>query len=591
MPVTDDVLYKLLLENQFIAEDKLKEASEKASKSKTTLYEILIGDDTISDENLGNLISDYLKVPFVTLSKVSIPLPVLKIIPGDLAAKKRVISFEQDKDALKIATSNPSQPEFLELVSKKAGQEIKLYYATDRDIEDTLRLYKTELQQSFNNLMQTEVEEASKIGGDAPITKIVDSLIDSAYDMKASDIHIEPNETESLVRFRIDGILHDQLKLPKNLHDQVVTRIKVSSKLRTDEHLSAQDGKMQIKLPSEDLDIRVSIVPIVEGEKVVLRLLTSHFRQFGLADLGMGEKDLEKVKTAFSKPYGMILSTGPTGSGKTTSMYAILKILNTREKNIATIEDPVEYDIEGLNQIQVNPKTNLTFAEGLRSILRQDPDIIYVGEIRDEETADIAINSATTGHLVLSTLHTNDAATTLPRLLDMGIEPFLVSSTVNVIVGQRLVRKICERCKYSLELKVQKAAPPKVATKTPKVSPKTLPAAKPEDNNQTQQETLLNSLPVEMLQKHLGTSDVIRVYHGKGCNVCHLTGYVGRIGIFEVLEVSPGIQELINQKADSEVITQKAKAEGMNTMMEDGLDKVQQGITTIEEVLRATTIE
>jgi type II secretory ATPase GspE/PulE/Tfp pilus assembly ATPase PilB-like protein len=286
-----------------------------------------------------------------------------------------------------------------------------------------------------------------------------------------------------------------------------------------------------------------------------MRLLSSKTRQFALADLGMKEKDLSLVKEAIKKPFGMLLSTGPTGSGKTTSIYAIVKLLNSRDVNIATIEDPVEYEISGINQIQVNPKTNLTFASGLRSILRQDPNVIFVGEIRDEETASIAINSATTGHLVLSTLHTNDAATALPRLLDMKIEPYLVASTVNAIIGQRLVRKICEKCRVSEEIS---------------------------------REEIDKSIPQFVSKRHFGTQEKIRVYKGKGCPVCHNTGFHERIGIFEVLVVSPEIRELINKKASADALKEMAVKLGMTTMLDDGIDKVIQGLTTLEEILRAT---
>ncbi|MEK7160750.1 MAG: GspE/PulE family protein, partial [Patescibacteria group bacterium] len=316
-----------------------------------------------------------------------------------------------------------------------------------------------------------------------------------------------------------------------------------------------QDGKMQMTLPDEELDVRVSIVPITKREKAVLRLLSSKSRQLTLTDLGMKENDLKKVQDGFVKPYGMILATGPTGSGKTTTIYAILKILNTRDINIASIEDPVEYDIAGINQIQVNPKTNLTFANGLRSILRQDPNVIFVGEIRDAETADIAVNSAMTGHLVLSTLHTNDAATTLPRLMDMNIEPYLVSSTVSVIVAQRLIRKICEKCRVSV-------------TQTA--------------------EDLRKHISRDLINKFFGDKKELRLYQGKGCPICQQTGYAGRVGIFEVLVISPAIKELINAKADAAIIAQKGKEEGMKTMLEDGLEKVAAGITTIEEILRAS---
>ena len=383
-------------------------------------------------------------------------------------------------------------------------------------------------------------------------------LVEYAYREQVSDIHIEPEEERSLVRFRIDGILHDVLLFPKNLHDRIITRIKVLSRLRTDEHLASQDGKMRIQMEEENLDIRVSILPIVDGEKIVLRLLASQSRQFSLTDLGMNETDLQKVTKAYGKSYGMILSTGPTGSGKSTSIYAILKILNIREKNITTIEDPVEYRIKGVNQIQVNPKTNLTFASGLRSILRQDPNIVMVGEIRDSETAGIAVNAALTGHLVLSTLHTNDAATALPRLIDMKVEPFLVASTINVIVAQRLVRKICDLCKTSVD---------------------------------TSFEEISKNLPLEMVKKHFGDKKQLHIYQGAGCKVCHGTGYNGRIGLFEVLEINSDLKKLINTKADSDTILKKAQEAGMAIMFDDGLDKVVKGITTIEEVLRVTKIE
>jgi type II secretory ATPase GspE/PulE/Tfp pilus assembly ATPase PilB-like protein len=315
---------------------------------------------------------------------------------------------------------------------------------------------------------------------------------------------------------------------------------------------------MRIKLDEENLDIRVSVLPIADGEKAVLRLLASHFRQFSLIDLGMSEPDLKKVTSAYSKSYGMVLSTGPTGSGKTTSIYAILKILNTREKNITTIEDPVEYRIKGVNQINVNQKTDLTFANGLRSILRQDPNVVFVGEIRDGETAGIAVNAALTGHLVLSTLHTNDAATALPRLIDMNVEPFLVASTVNVIIAQRLIRKICDMCKMSYEIL---------------------------------RTDLAKNLPSAIITRHFGERENIQLYRGKGCKICHSTGYSGRLGVFEVLEVTKAIKELITSKSDSDMITKKAVDEGMTTMLNDGLMKVAKGTTTLEEVLRVTRVE
>lgn len=556
MVIADKDLYNLLLQNELVSEDDLKKAQEQAEKEKISFYDALLKNDLISDENLGRLIADYLKLPFISLESVSVPQEVLRLIPEPVARKQQTIVFGVKGDTLKLATAKARNQVFEDLLSKKTDKKLEIYFATPREIEESLSLYRKELQKTFDDLLKQQLSDAGKTDSEAPITQMVDTLIEYAYEDRASDVHIEPEEDQSIVRFRIDGVLHEVLSLPKNLHDQVVTRIKVLAKLRTDEHLSAQDGKLQVNLTEEELDVRVSIVPVVNGEKVVMRLLSSKNRQFGLSDLGMNEKDMKKVENGFQKPFGMVLSTGPTGSGKTTTIYAILKILNTKEKNIATIEDPVEYDIKGINQIQVNTKTNLTFAEGLRSILRQDPDIIYVGEIRDNETADIAINSAMTGHLVVSTLHTNDAATSLPRLYDLGIEPFLIASTINTIVAQRLVRKICDNCKASSVMSFQ---------------------------------DMSKLFSVEIIKKHFDDSKEIRVFAGKGCNVCHKTGYVGRVGIFEVLELSESIKKLVTAKADADVIAKEAIAEGMTTMLDDGLDKIQLGVTTIEEVLRVTT--
>ncbi|OGM05888.1 hypothetical protein A2125_00970 [Candidatus Woesebacteria bacterium GWB1_43_5] len=478
-----------------------------------------------------------------------------------MARRKKAVAFERGAEGVKIALANPKGEAFLlQLVARKTGQKTAAYYATEADIDRTLQMYQEDLQAVINSLIHVPGKPVEESIGEAPIAEIVEKLIQIAYQDRASDIHIEPQEEESLVRFRIDGVLQDVLSLPTALHDRVVTRIKVLSDLRTDEHLSAQDGKMQIELPEEDLDIRVSIIPIADGEKVVLRLLSSKSREYTLADLGMAVNDLSKVTKAMNKTTGTILSTGPTGSGKTTSIYAILKILNTRDKNITTIEDPVEYRIKGANQIQVNAKTNLTFANGLRSILRQDPNVIFVGEIRDAETAGIAVNAALTGHLVLSTVHTNNAAATIPRLIDMKIEPYLVASTVNVIIAQRLVRKICAYCKVE---SVEGG------------------------------EELTKNFPKEIITSHFKEmkGDKAVVYHGKGCKMCRGLGYSGRLGLFEVLEVTRDIRKLILTRADAGDIEKQAVIEGMRMFLDDGLEKVARGLTTIEEVLRVTKVE
>jgi len=559
MLITDEQLKSLILHTGLTDKAGFEKIEKYAKNADISVSDALVEKDIISDENLGLLIADFLKFPFVVLAKKSIPSEVFHIIPEKIARKQKVIPFELDANGVKLAMADPSSKEVQEMISKKIEMPVIPFLATEQDIYNTLRIYRKNLQASFDAMLKKELGQTDTLAGrNIPIAKLVDLLINYAYQDRASDIHIEPEEKYSLVRLRIDGILQDVLFLPKMLHDQIITRIKILSRLRTDEHLSPQDGKMRMVLDKEEIDIRVSILPITDGEKAALRLLTSRFGKFSLTDLGMTENDLKKVTKAYSKSYGMILSTGPTGSGKTTSIYAILKILNTREKNITTIEDPVEYKIKGVNQINVNPKTNLTFASGLRSILRQDPNIIFVGEIRDIETASIAVNASLTGHLVLSTLHTNDAATALPRLIDMSVEPFLVASTINVIIAQRLVRKICEICKATRPIT---------------------------------EEELIKNLPKEVVKKQFGNRQNITIYQGDGCKICYFTGYAGRIGVFEVLEVSRTIRELIVKRSDSDVIAAKAIEEGMTTMLDDGLDKVIKGITTIEEVLRVTRIE
>jgi len=562
MKLDDQALSQILKDLQYISEAKLLKIQETAKAEGLSLHDALVNHDILPDSELGKVIAYHYQLPFIDMSTVTIPDAVLHLIPEVISKQRHALAFEVENDEVHIASTEPEQTDFFEMVAKKAGvKQYKVFYATEDALEQALHLYKKELQAVFDKLLATPAT-----GQPLPISTVVETLIEYGIDARASDIHVEPLREATIVRFRIDGVLHDEVRLPKTLHAQIIARIKVLSRLRTDEHFSAQDGRMQTKVADTTVDVRVSIVPVVTGEKAVLRLLASHFRQFGLTDLGMGEVDLKKVQNGFNRPYGMVLSTGPTGSGKTTSMYAVLKILNTRDKNIATIEDPVEYEISGINQIQANPKTNLTFAEGLRSLLRQDPDIMYVGEIRDEETAGIAVNAAMTGHLVLSTMHTNDAATTLPRLIDMGVEPFLIASTVNVIIGQRLVRQICPHCKASIEL-----------TRTAQGW-----------HGDARQDGLLSSIDAAAVAKHFGSKKTIRVYQGAGCAICHGTGYQGRIGIFEVLEVSPKIASLITAKANANDITTQAISEGMTTMLDDGLEKVTQGTTTLEEILRVT---
>lgn len=540
-------LIENLRELQIIDPGQLEEVIEESNNSGVSVENILIGRDLISRDNIGRIKADILNLPYFSLENVSIDTKALELIPEIVAKKQKVIAFKRDKEGLKIAMADPSNQEMVDFLGKKTGLDIEVYYTTNEQIFDSLALYSTDTEGTFERLVSE-----SKGLEEPPIQEIVDTIIDYAYKNKSSDIHIEPLGDKSLVRFRIDGMLHDIVELPEDLHSQVVSRVKVMANLQTDEHLTPQDGKITVDTDLEELDLRVSIVPLTEGEKVVMRLLSERSRQFSLHDLGFSEKDFEKVNKAREQPHGMILATGPTGSGKTTTLYCILRLLNKREVNITTIEDPVEYDMEGINQIQTNQQTGLTFARGLRSLVRQDPDIILVGEIRDEETASIAINSAMTGHLVLSSLHTNNAATAIPRFMDLNIEPFLIASTVNIIIAQRLVRKICTNCRVS-----------EVAN--------------------------AENLPAEF-RGYFPKGHEARLYRGKGCDICHGSGYQGRVGIFEVLTMNDEIREAIINKEDAEKIQNIAIKSGMMTMLEDGVNKVKNGITTLEEVIRVTKI-
>lgn len=556
--ISDEKVYKLISKIGLIEPSVLDTALKTAKEKKTDFVGLLIKQSLIKPQEIGQLIANSIKVKYADLGKAQISPEILNLIPEIVARKQKLIAFGRSPNGVKVAMNDPFDFFMIKALEKKIGEPIKPYYSTRYDINNTFGLYRKSIQQEYAALIQKHAIRAQGSGvEDISVVRLVDDLLSYAYTNHASDIHIEPDEKKMVIRFRIDGILYDVLSLSKSILNLVVARIKILAKLRTDESRSAQDGKIVTNIEKDKLDIRVSIIPITQGEKVVMRLLASRGKQFSLEELGMNKKDLDTVNSAVRKPYGMILSTGPTGSGKTTTLYALIKILNKREINICTIEDPVEYDLAGVNQIQVNPNTNLTFAMGLRSLLRQDPDVIMVGEIRDAETAGIAVNSAMTGHLVLSTLHTNDAATTLPRLFDMKIEPFLVASTVNVIVAQRLLRKICMKCITSYTLGAEDLTGLK------------------------QQLDLSKFLDIKEI-------DQVRLYKGKGCPSCNGSGYAGRIGIFEVLEVVDNIRELILVRADSDQIKKQAVENGMNTMLEDGFAKAVAGKTTLEEIFRVT---
>jgi type IV pilus assembly protein PilB len=560
--IPDEELTKILLEKGLITDSQSEETKVEAKSKGISAYYLLLEKQFIRDEQIAKVFADYYKVPLAPLEKVSIKDEVLNILPELVARSKLAVAFALDAGGIKLAMADPKDLEMVEFIRKKTGHEVSTYYGTPKQIDNALRMYQKDIKGATQKLIDDAVREAQRLGKptEVPIIKIVDMLLSYGIQNRSSDVHIEPKEEASLVRFRIDGILHDVAVLPHDIHEEVVTRIKVLAGLRTDEHFAAQDGKLSfrtgIDLPKERqerVDVRVSIIPTTHGEKVVMRLLSARVRQYSLEDMGFAQEDLVKIKAAYEKPYGMIIASGPTGSGKTTTMYAVLRILNKRDINITTIEDPVEYDMEGVNQIQINLKTGLTFATGLRSIVRQDPDIILVGEIRDSETANIAVNSAMTGHLVLSTMHANDSSTTLIRLLDMGVEPFLVASSVNVVIAQRLLRILCRECRREVKVAVTE---------------------------------LRKHFPAALVEKHFGKGSKADVWAAQGCPVCQHTGYTDRIGIHEVLLVDDDIRQAVVDHKDAETIQDMSVSRGMTTMIEDGLRKVASGVTSLEEVLR-----
>ena len=558
------------METVFVKSGLLSEADFETAKKhsvdkKTPLQNILVEENFISDEHLGELLADYFGWKFVNLRKQEIVKDVLKIIPEAVAKKQSIVCFKRDLVGIHAAMADPENVEIVSFLEKKTGLPVTAYYATERDIENTLSKYKAEVKEDFQTILQANIEslagmspeQVERQGKDLPVIRMMDALLDYAYDSRASDIHIEPQSGRTIVRFRIDGILHDIIDFPVSIHDLLITRLKILSRLRTDEHRAPQDGKLQKQIGKEKLDVRVSIVPVTEGEKVVMRLLSERSREYSLEDLGITDQDLALVKASIKRPFGMTIVCGPTGSGKTTSLYAMIKIINTREINISTVEDPVEYHLAGINQIQVNPKVGLTFAAGLRSLLRQDPNVVLVGEIRDAETAKIAINAAMTGQLVLTTLHTTNAAMALPRLLDMEVEPFLVSSTIHLVMAQRLVRKIHPGCIASYSVSPEEVA----------------------------------NIKEQLGEEHAKAVGLdragLRLYRGAGCKVCKNTGYEGRLGIFEILEMKENIRKAIMKHATADELEQIAiKENGMRTMLEDGIAKALNGLTTIEEVLR-----
>lgn len=552
--ILPEQLRDIILKSGFITPSDFDGAVKTSQELGKSLTDILIYRGLISEDVLGQLIAEYYSVSYVKLSHKIIPQEVLSLIPEEAATSFRMIPFSREADTLFLAMEDPSDLEGREFAKRKTGLKIQIFFATPADLSSAIGQYKRNIKDIFKSIISENISKTSsivdveKLATDVPVVKTLDTILEYASAEGTSDIHFEILEDEFLVRFRIDGILHDMLSLPKSIHQAIVARIKILSKLKIDEHRIPQDGRFKFQIKNSFIALRVSILPGFYGENIVLRILPESARPLSLEELGLAGHSLELVQKNIKKPHGMILVTGPTGSGKTTTLYSILNILNTTAVKICTVEDPVEYGIRRVNQIQVNPSAGLTFAAGLRSLLRHDPDIIMVGEIRDKETAEMAIHSSLTGHLVLSTLHTNDAAGAIPRFLDMGAEGFLVASTLNLIIAQRLVRKICTSC----------IEPYEPSSEIRKYLEKTIP----------------------------DSTQLTKFYRGKGCQECNFKGYKGRIGIYEVLEITDTIRNLIIKRVPADEINKQALLEGMNSLLTDGINKASGGATTIEEVLR-----
>ena len=581
MFVEDIQLYKFILDSNLVSKEDLDIAKKESEEKKKHLGDILVSSGKISADNLRRMQAYGLGIPFVDLKNKKLPFETLTLIPEPIARAHNIVAFKKTDVSLEVAMLDVNDLPAIDFIKKKVNLKI-LPRLTDSDsIKEVLIQYQKSLKAEFGDLIQKEtaslqmiseekgeaVSEADlkKIAEDLPVVRIVDTLVKHAILQNASDIHIEPMEDQVLVRYRIDGLLHDAMVLPKKAASSVSARIKVLANLKLDEKRLPQDGRFKVDMNSEKVSFRVSILPTYYGEKIVMRLLRESLSGFTLEYLNFHGEGLEAIHKVLKKTTGMILMTGPTGSGKTTTLYTMLDILNTPDVNISTIEDPIEYQMARINQTQVKPEIGFSFPQGIRTLVRQDPDIIMVGEIRDNETAALAINASLTGHLVLSTLHTNSAAGAIPRLLDMKAEPFLLVSTLDVVIGQRLVRRLSDLKQQYKLTKAELAQLEKLVDL----------------------DRVMSALKEEKIVK--SSDDWNTVSFWKAIPGPDDDGFKSRVGIHEVLTMSPSIKNLIMKNATSSEIEEQAKKEGMLTMLEDGIFKCVQGLTTIEEVLRVIT--
>lgn len=592
MQISDRVIEKLLIEAGKATATQIEDFKKTSERTHQSLQSIALQSKVIGEAELTKLYAKHADIPFAVLDPRDITTEILSKIPERIATQYKAILFKIDDDGtMHLAMDDPDDIQAVNFIQKEIGENTIIYIATHENILACLEVYKGDVNEKLNDVIdiqRTEESETQDVSAEisdtsenSPVAQTINLLLEYAIRSSASDIHIEPREGFVQIRYRIDGVLKEVNHLPRNVLGPLISRVKILANLKIDERRVPQDGRFKIRVAGKQYALRVSTLPISDGEKIVMRILDESNEAISLESLGYWGKSLAVIKESMTQPNGVVLVTGPTGSGKSTSLFSVLNILNTPNVNISTIEDPVEYKIPGVNQTQTNPKAGMTFASGLRALLRQDPNIIMVGEIRDGETANLGIQAALTGHLVFSTLHTNNAATTLPRLLDMGIEPFLIASTVRAVVGQRLIRRLCMNCRESYQPSAEEL---QAFYKTFRLTPETLPAIH-------QLEIMAKDQSIGK-DTELGTTEtgVNTLWRNsqKGCDECNNTGYRGRIGIYEVLANTPAIQKLIVANATSTQIQNQAILEGMVTMQTDGLIKAIRGQSSIEEVLRVT---
>lgn len=596
MRIPDTLVENLLQKRKLISKDQLVTLNDQKDKDKKPLQDLVVQNNIISEKDLTKLYAEEIDVPFVEIVAKDIKNDHLKLLPERIARQYGAVVFDVDKeDVRQVAMSDPDDIQALNFLQKQLNNNLRVYITTPSLLQSALDQYRGNISSELTKVIDSneEVEESdevdeSDLAEDSPVAQTVNIIIEYGIKAGASDVHIEPREDFVVVRYRIDGLLREANKLPRKLLGSLVSRIKILSNLKIDEHRAPQDGRFKVDVNGQVYALRVSTLPILDGEKVVMRILNESSKPADFTELGFWGGALGSMKNAIVQPHGMVLVTGPTGSGKSTTLFSVLSTLNTPNVNISTVEDPVEYHIVGANQTQVNPVAGMTFTNGLRALLRQDPNIIMVGEIRDGETADLAVQASLTGHLVFSTLHTSNAATCLPRLLDMGVEPFLIASTVRIVIAQRLVRRLCVDCRESF-------APDSATLKQ---------LDKSFGLSVNGGEKRIHELEVVALEDGIGkggdtdqlsssASSITKLWkaHDQGCDSCNHTGYKGRIGIYEVLDNTTEVQKMIVSSSTSEAIEKAAVSEGMLSMQLDGLIKSLRGQTTIEEVLRVTSQE